>query len=715
MDILDIALAAKRVFRSALKKNWGANNFGKILAVGENGDVTAVNGAGAEVLTAGDVLYSGSTAYEDGTVGKVLKETSTDTTQLKSAVGVVESAVNTTPEQYTVNNYYYIAAGLLKPGTTYKIGISVATSGVYGVKTSTATNACSIVGELFAVSSQFTANVMQYVYYTPSVEGEKYLRLTVNNVSWTASISEVIKSEELLNEIIGENNYYGNNGATSTTYTQNFDSFLVTPCKKTTKGGQVTSLYVKCYSAGTTKLYVGAVDQLYRFIPREEYDINVSSGEQNVDVSALGIYVDKDEQVAFRFIGQTPFVKATGTPECDNSFYYAVASTMQMQVYGAAYAAVFGFGYNVSTSDTTEARAAIDANTQDINILKDEVSFLQSNFNVVSDRQGNKYRMIVQNNAIELLSMNFHHVLCVGNSYTIHPTTDDTASDYRNSIWWGHWAMAASAESVAWPSMLQNALRQKVNDAVVTPVFGRRYETNPTTYTLSNSNTFTYWTGSAWASLKDNIASFSDVDAVVFFLGANYSGNDWYTLYGDMVEQFYTWFPNATMFCCSCAAWSMQDKDDAIQQVASEQFAAYISMVGINGKSKVGSYVYGDDNSLHQIANSAVANHFGDYGEYLINERICAAMGYSNNTALYTITLSSPSGVSLSVASNKTVSGAVVSVFADVASGTTLSSITVKDANNNGVSVTDHGATDYGRIFTFIMPSSDVTITGTTA
>ena len=93
MDILDIALAAKRVSRRALKKNWGANNFGKILAVGENGDVTAVNGAGAEVLTAGDVLYSGSTAYEDGTVGKVLKETSTDTTQLKSAITTLEHTV----------------------------------------------------------------------------------------------------------------------------------------------------------------------------------------------------------------------------------------------------------------------------------------------------------------------------------------------------------------------------------------------------------------------------------------------------------------------------------------------------------------------------------------------------------------------------------------------------------------------------------------------
>lgn len=84
MDIIDIALAAKRVFRRALKKNWGAENFGKILAVGESGDVQAVNGAGAEVITADDVLYSGTTTYDEGTVGETLKETAADVSQLKS-------------------------------------------------------------------------------------------------------------------------------------------------------------------------------------------------------------------------------------------------------------------------------------------------------------------------------------------------------------------------------------------------------------------------------------------------------------------------------------------------------------------------------------------------------------------------------------------------------------------------------------------------------
>lgn len=80
MDILDIGAALKK----SVAANQGAENFGKILAVGEDGKVVPVNGSGAEVITADDVLYSGSTTYGEGTVGETLKETAADVSQLKS-------------------------------------------------------------------------------------------------------------------------------------------------------------------------------------------------------------------------------------------------------------------------------------------------------------------------------------------------------------------------------------------------------------------------------------------------------------------------------------------------------------------------------------------------------------------------------------------------------------------------------------------------------
>lgn len=520
--------------------------------------------------------------------------------------------------------------------------------------------------------------------------------------------NDIVKVLE--DEVKGTSVPYGNYGVTSAPFVSSFNNFTACPCKKADEAGLVESVYIKSYTAGTVKLYVGEVDQLYLFVPRASYDVVVASGEQFIDVSDMGIYIEKGEQILCAFIGQTPFTTITGTPEGDTSFYYGYSGSLQLNVYGAQKAAVFGFGYKVRTSNETKQDAAIDKNTNSISTLQEDVAYLQANFNVVSDENGNKYKMVVRNGDLALLALNFSHVLCVGNSYTIHPTTTDTETDYRNNLWWGHWAMAASDKQVAWTSLLQNVLRQKQGGAVVTPIFGRRYETNYNTYTLNNPNTFTYWDGTAWQSLANNLSSFSDVDAVIFFLGANYSGNDWYTLYLNMINKYLTWFPNASIFCCSCSYFSNPAKDADIQQVANEKAATYINMVGINGSSKIGSYVKGDDGILHQIDNSAVAGHFGDYGEYLIVDRLCKAIGYTNNITLYDLTATSQSGVTLTLKSAKAAAGAVISVFADVASGTTLSSLTVTDEDSNAITVTDHGVTDYGRIFTFIMPSSNVTI-----
>lgn len=641
--------------------------------------------------------------------GDRIGELKDDLSDVNERFNNVENAVESTPVEYSATNNYYMPIDTLEVGKTYKIGITVGTTGLYGVQIGSATSASSMVATLFSIST-FTANETRYVYYTPESAFQRFIRLTNNTVSWNASISEVIKSAELAEAIEGTSNFYGNNGSVATTYQSAFMNFTVCPCKKATEAGQVTELYIKSYASGTTKLYVGAVDQLYLFVPRQELDISVVSGEQTIDVSNMNIYINKGEQLLFKFIGQTPFIRgAAGDPEGDNSFYYGVG--MQLQVYGAQYAAIFGFGYKVKTTIDIKQDVIIAENSKSIETVNDTMAVIQSNMNVVSDRNGNKYKMIAQNGQIVLLPMDYSHVLCVGNSYTTHPTTTDTETDYRNSIWWGHWAMAASDKEVAWTSLLQNAIRERSETAVVTPVFGRRYETNPSTYNLDNANTFTYWDGTQWKSLKTNLANFSDVDAVVFFLGANYQGNDWYALYKAMVEKFYEWFPSATIFCCSCSYSAMSAKDADIQTVAIEKSATYISMIGTGSRSKIGSYVKDDTGTLHQINNSAVANHYGDYGQYLILDRICNGIGYVNNAVPLDISLATISGVTLTLATPQTIEGAVVSVFAEVASGATLTGLTVTDADNNAVSVTDHGVTDYGRVFTFIMPSTSVTVT----
>lgn len=89
MDILDIGVALKKL----VKRNQGAENYGKILAINEDGDVVPISGSGVEVITADDVLYSGSAEYDAGTVGETLKETSGEVSTLKSEIAALGLSV----------------------------------------------------------------------------------------------------------------------------------------------------------------------------------------------------------------------------------------------------------------------------------------------------------------------------------------------------------------------------------------------------------------------------------------------------------------------------------------------------------------------------------------------------------------------------------------------------------------------------------------------
>ena len=477
------------------------------------------------------------------------------------------------------------------------------------------------------------------------------------------------------------------------------------PVKASPVSGRIKSITIRCESAGRIPIFIGNIDQYFLFVVRNTYYIDVVAGYQTIDVSSMNIFIEAGERVAFQYVGKRYLTTLAGTPEDDLSFYYAESgNTFQLVRYPIENKrVVFSFGYEVESNENLILQGMLARTKEDVSAMQLEVGSLQTNQGVISDRGGNKYKLIVDNGALRILAMNFKHVLCVGNSYTIHPTTTDTESDYKNNLWWGHRAMASSSQSIAWTTLLQSILRTKKADAVVTPIFGRRYETNPSTYNLTNPNTFQYWSSSAWTSLANNLASFADVDAVFFFLGDNYGGDDWYSLYKPMVEKFMQWFPNATIFCGSCNGSSKVSNNNAIAQTAGETGATYVNMMSIGGASKMGNFVLDDANTLHQINNQAVANHIGDLGQYLMLERICPAIGYNNNVTLYDVTING----NATTKDSRYISGAIVSIFLE--DGATSASVV--DADGNAVIATDMGVTDYGHIFTFTMPSKNVTIT----
>ena len=490
--------------------------------------------------------------------------------------------------------------------------------------------------------------------------------------------------------------------------TQNFNSNVIyCCCKSASDDGLLTEVYIYATADTTATLYIGEVDQNLLLIPRVTKVLQVASGENTIDMTPFNISVYKGESVAFKpATGGVRFNNRTaGDPTSENSFRYSLNATnlFQLQTYGAQKIFKVAFYAKIKSSNTIKSKIEDERLEDSISSLGTTISSISSQMGIVSDNQGGKYRLMVVNGVLQAIAMQYHHVLVVGNSFTIHPTTTDTGTGFVSSVWWGHWAMAASAGDVAWTKLLQNGLQAENAGAIVTPIFGRPYETG--LYTISQNDAFVYWEGTTRKSLKANIASFSDVDCVIFFLGDNYTGSEWASMYETMYNQFATWFPTARLICMSTVTKTNVNAD--IQSVANAKGATYVDVYGIKTqayRSRLGNYVKGDDDALHQIDVSSVGGHFGDNGQYLLVSKVAPALGISVVDTPHQVTLNSSS---LTLLQYNYLNGSIVSVFAE----DSVTAISVVDAQSNTITATQHAGTAYGNIFTFTMPNSDVVVT----
>lgn len=157
-------------------------------------DATKTYAVGDMVIYNGG-LYKCNTAISTAEAWTAAHWTATklanEVTAQSEAIELIGNNFVGTATEYDKENTYYAQIAELEVGKTYKIGVTVGTSGQYGVHVCTATSAASVVAELFANQTQFVANVTQYVLYTPVGTGEIYIRLTTNTVSWSVSISEM--------------------------------------------------------------------------------------------------------------------------------------------------------------------------------------------------------------------------------------------------------------------------------------------------------------------------------------------------------------------------------------------------------------------------------------------------------------------------------------------------------------------------------------------
>lgn len=103
----------------------------------------------------------------------------------------------------SASDYNYVGPFVFDTTKTYRIGITVETSGTYTVQVGERYSVSTMVDTLLS-NATIEANKPLYLLYTPSASNLTVIRLSSNTVDWSASVAEMVKSgafETQINEL----------------------------------------------------------------------------------------------------------------------------------------------------------------------------------------------------------------------------------------------------------------------------------------------------------------------------------------------------------------------------------------------------------------------------------------------------------------------------------------------------------------------------------
>lgn len=462
--------------------------------------------------------------------------------------------------------------------------------------------------------------------------------------------------------------------------------------------GFLTEVRAQVNGAGTYTFRVGLLDQYPRFVVSNEFTLYLSDGLNIIDVSDKRIPIAKGEQLA---ISCTSNAGTSGTSSIryrenikhiDNELFYGYNNGTWAKL-ATEYGGEINLSYKMLSLDSIFAlKSNVDSLEEQIEKQNDAINSLR----YVYDNNGVPYKLSIYNGEIVVKSVQYKKVLALGNSLTSHGYAENIGY-YGDSTW----AMASTNKvTTTWTNHFQTILRQKQSDATVTPFNIAAWETNYMGVDLETL--FTSHKG-------------IEYDLIVIRAGENGTAGDDYAQGVDRLVTFLrTTFPLADIIITDMF-WHNSAKEAGFKEIAEKYNYPYISFGNITDRCLLGQMLMGRDNQFHPITHNGVAGHCTDVCFFDFANILAKALGYSQISGKYTVTINT--SIDYSINQTSQVADGYVSILTYGSSAPTVnvkqgeSVVQTTSHSLRGVSWINTPSKVPTFVTTFKMPNDDVVVT----
>lgn len=520
------------------------------------------------------------------------------------------------------------------------------------------------------------------------------------------AIEDTIKYSEILSNLVTINeddHIYGRYNPKSQPYSSfpiaaHVDYSATTTNSEAESDGFLTEVRAQVNGKGIYTFKVGLLDQYPRFVVSNEFTLYLSGGLNIIDVSDKRIPIAKGEQLAISCTsnagtsGTSSISYRENTEPIDNELFYGFNNGIWAKL-ATEYGGEINLSYKMLSLDSIFAlKSNVDSLEEQIEKQNDAINSLR----YVYDNNGVPYKLSIYNGKIVVKSVQYKKVLALGNSLTSHSYAENIGY-YGDSTW----AMASTNKvTTTWTNHLQTILRQKQLDATVTPFNIAAWETNYMGVDLDTL--FTSHKG-------------IEYDLIVIRAGENGTAGDDYAQGVDKLVTFLrTNFPLADIIITDMF-WHNSVKEAGFKEIAEKYNYQYISFGNIADRCLLGQMLMGRDDQFHPITHNGVAGHCTDVCFFDFANILAKALGYSQISGKYTVTINT--SIDYSINQTSQVADGYVSILTYGSSAPTVnvkqgeSVVQTTSHSLRGVSWINTPSKVPTFVTTFKMPNDDVVVT----